>query len=82
MKKKILQKTKKMRTSLLALGAMSLMAAPAMASETGTLELNFDFTEMFSWAQVILDAMMPVLYITLGIGLAFIIISALKSAFR
>mgnify|MGYP000996682312 CR=1 FL=1 len=40
MKKKILEKTKKMRTSLMAIGAMSLMATPAMASETG-LVLNF-----------------------------------------
>lgn len=46
------------------------------------LVLNFDFAQMFSWTQTILDAMMPVIYITLGISLAFVIISALKRAFN
>ncbi|NDL67703.1 hypothetical protein [Anaerotalea alkaliphila] len=44
--------------------------------------LDMDLTQMFTWTQSILDAMMPVIYITLGISLAFIIIKALKSAFN
>lgn len=50
--------------------------------ETPALELNFDMAQMFNWTQTILDAMMPVLYISLGIGLAFIVIRALKGAFN
>ncbi len=46
------------------------------------LSLNFNMSEMFSWTQMILDVMLPVLYITLGVSLAFIIIRALKQAFN
>lgn len=60
------------------------MAVPCFATdgtETTSLAFNFEATEMFSWANMMLDAMMPVVYITLGISLAFIIIAALKAAF-
>jgi len=57
-----------------------LMATTALCEET-TLELNFSASEMFSWTQMILDVMMPILYITLGVSLAFIVIRALKQAF-
>lgn len=50
--------------------------------EDPALTLNFNMDEMFSWTQMILDVMLPVLYITLGVSLAFIIIRALKSAFQ
>lgn len=55
--------------------------APAFASTT-TLTFNFDPAQMFTWTNTMLSALMPVLYITLGISLAFIIINALKYAFR
>lgn len=48
---------------------------------TEGLTFQFDPQAMFAWTQMMLDALMPVLYITLGISLAFIIIRALKSAF-
>ncbi|MDW5298740.1 MAG: hypothetical protein SA378_01160 [Sedimentibacter sp.] len=54
---------------------------PAFA-ETTSLTFNFDPAEMFTWTNTMLSALMPVLYITLGISLAFIIINALKYAFR
>ena len=59
------------------------MAVPCFAAEEGvtSLAFNFEAAEMFSWANMMLNAMMPVVYITLGISLAFIIIAALKSAF-
>ena len=61
------------------------MAVPCLATDgtetTTSLAFNFDAAEMFSWANMMLDAMMPVVYITLGISLSFIIIAALKSAF-
>jgi hypothetical protein len=63
----------------------SALAMPAYAegtSTTSTLTFNFDPSEMFTWTNTMLSALMPVLYITLGISLAFIIINALKYAFR
>lgn len=55
---------------------------PAFATEPTELTFNFDPAEMFNWTNTMLSALMPVLYITLGISLAFIIINALKYAFR
>lgn len=55
---------------------------PAFAEGGATLAFNFDPEEMFTWTNTMLSALMPVLYITLGISLAFIIINALKYAFR
>lgn len=61
---------------------MSLFAIGCFAAEGDpSLALNFNMTELFSWAQMILDCLMPVLYVTLGVSLAFIIANALKSAF-
>lgn len=55
---------------------------PTVTTSTGTsLKLNFDMAQLFSWAQMILDCLMPVLYVTLGVALAFVIANALKSAF-
>lgn len=48
----------------------------------GELVLNFDMTQLFQWAQMIIDVMMPIIYITLGIALGFMVIRALKSAFN
>lgn len=55
---------------------------PAFAESGASLAFNFDPAEMFTWTNTMLSALMPVLYITLGISLAFIIINALKYAFR
>ncbi|NDL67702.1 hypothetical protein [Anaerotalea alkaliphila] len=63
--------------ALLVVGA----ANTAHAVEPQGFALNFDPSQMFVWTQSIIDMMMPVVYITLGISLAFIIIRALKSAF-
>ncbi len=62
--------------------AGSTLALPAFATSSTTLTFNFDPAEMFTWTNTMLSALMPVLYITLGISLAFIIINALKYAFR
>lgn len=51
-------------------------------STTPTLEIEFDTSQMFAWAQTIITAMMPVLYIIMGVGLGFIVIRAFKSAFN
>lgn len=56
--------------------------AVTLLTTGASLEFNFDSAQMFQWTQSILNAMMPVLYISLGIGLAFIVIRALKGAFN
>ena len=66
--------------------ALTMAATVPAFAEGGTssssLTFNFDPAEMFTWTNTMLSALMPVLYITLGISLAFIIINALKYAFR
>lgn len=52
-----------------------------VAAETPTFVLDFDVASMFTWAQTIISALMPVVYITMGLGLGFLIINALKRAF-
>lgn len=52
------------------------------SSSPTSLEIDFDVTAMFSWAQTIISALMPVVYVTMGIGLGFLIIRALRSAFN
>lgn len=54
-----------------------------VCAEEGTgVDFNLDFAEMFKWTNMVLHMLMPVVYITLGVSLAFIIIGALKGAFR
>lgn len=79
MLKKLSKKAKVFITAL-ALTAASIV--PVYAEDGSSLSFNFDPAEMFSWTNTMLSALMPVLYITLGISLAFIIINALKYAFR
>lgn len=74
---------KKVAVSTALLTLTATVPAFAQSGATGaTLAFNFDPEEMFSWTNTMLSALMPVLYITLGISLAFIIINALKYAFR
>lgn len=76
-------KAKKVALTTAALTAAATVPAYAEGGTTGTsLAFNFDPAEMFTWTNTMLSALMPVLYITLGISLAFIIINALKYAFR
>ncbi|HHX11308.1 MAG TPA: hypothetical protein GX731_00675 [Clostridiales bacterium] len=60
---------------------ISMIAMPAFAS-TPTLEIDFSVENMFTWAQTIINALLPVVYVTMGIGLGFLIIRALRSAFN
>ena len=48
--------------------------------ETPTLDIDFNVSELFKYTQIIVSAMMPVIYITLGISLGFMITRALKNA--
>ena len=46
-----------------------------------TLNIDFEVTEMFSWAEMMINAMKPVMYITMGVGLAFLILGAFQAIF-
>ena len=61
---------------------MCYVAIGYCEGETPTLDIEFDTAQMFAWAQTIITAMMPVLYIIMGVGLGFIVIRAFKSAFN
>lgn len=74
--------SKKARVFITAMVLTVASIVPAYAGDDSTLSFNFDPAEMFSWTNTMLSALMPVLYITLGISLAFIIINALKYAFK
>ena len=56
-------------------------AVNVVASSTTTFDLDFDPTQMFTYANVITNSMMPLVYITAGFGLGFTIIYSLKNAF-
>lgn len=63
---------------------MSMPAITAFAAEgdpTG-IKVNFDTTQMFTFANIIIESLMPVVYITAGLGIGFLIINSLKNAFR
>jgi hypothetical protein len=62
----------------------ALMVATCHATDgtTPSLDIAFDVAECFSWAQTIISAMLPVVYITMGVSLGFLIIRAFKSAFN
>lgn len=73
-----------------AVAALALTAAVATAggtvvkaAEEGTsgISINFEPTQMFTYSNVIIDCLMPVVYITAGLSLGFTVIYALKSAF-
>ncbi|MEM0173428.1 MAG: hypothetical protein QXI16_02860 [Sulfolobaceae archaeon] len=53
-----------------------------MTTPAPSLQISFDTAQMFQWAQTMIDAMMPVVYIIMGVGLGFIVIRAFKSAFN
>lgn len=54
----------------------------ALASESTGIAVNFDTSQMFKFANVIIESLMPVVYITAGLGIGFLIINSLKNAFH
>lgn len=63
-------------------GTLMTAVCHAETSTSPSLDINFDVAECFSWAQTIISAMLPVVYITMGVSLGFLIIRAFKSAFN
>lgn len=64
----------------------ALTVAPAItafaAEGDSGIKVNFDTTQMFTFANIIIESLMPVVYITAGLGIGFLIINSLKNAFR
>lgn len=58
------------------------ITAFAAEGDASGISINFDTGQMFMFANVIIESMMPVVYITAGLGLGFMIINSLKAAFR
>lgn len=60
-------------------------AVPCFASDgtetTPALNIDFEVTEMFTWAEMMINAMKPVMYITMGVGLAFLVLGAFQAIF-
>jgi len=46
------------------------------------LSISIDMSQVFTYAGDIVDAMMPVILLTAGIGLGFVLVSKIISAFR
>lgn len=88
--KKIVEKVKKMKGKLMAFCALAIGAVAAGSNviakaeettATDAVKINFETTKLFEYANVIISALMPVVYITAGLALGFTIIYALKNAF-
>lgn len=82
---KLIRKERKSVSKILVIAmimAIVLSMAVFATPDPPTLTFDFDFSQMFTWTNSILSAMMPVVYITLGISLAFVILRALKQAFN
>ncbi|MDD3253695.1 MAG: hypothetical protein PHV18_14180 [Lachnospiraceae bacterium] len=65
-----------------AMTVVPTMSAFAAEGDASAISINFDTAQMFTFANVIIESMMPVVYITAGLGLGFMIINSLKAAFR
>ena len=60
--------------------ALPIAARADEPASTG-IAINFEPSQMFTYSNVIISCLMPVVYITAGLSLGFTVIYALKSAF-
>ena len=86
--KKFKEKVKKAFYAVGAGTTAAALALPVMAnaSDSGSssatgIQISFDPSQMFTYSNVIISCLMPVVYITAGLSLGFTVIYALKSAF-
>lgn len=85
----MLEKIKALKTKAICglyagtLAVSALGSTVARAEEAGSTGISIDFnpSEMFTYSNVIISCLMPVVYITAGLSLGFTVIYALKSAF-
>lgn len=64
-----------------AVGACASVSAFASESSGTGITINFEPSQMFTYSNVIIDCLMPVVYITAGLSLGFTVIYALRGAF-
>lgn len=83
---KALSLSTKAKTGAMVAVMSAACAVPAWAAEGVTdasgIAINFDIKQMFQFANIIIEALMPVVYITAGLGIGFLIINSLKNAFK
>ncbi len=75
----------KAKTGLMVAAMSTACAVPTFAQEGSSsagIAIDFDINQMFTFANIIIEALMPVVYITAGLGIGFLIINSLKAAFR
>lgn len=74
----------KAKTGLMVAAMSTACAVPTFAQEAegSGIAIDFDINQMFTFANIIIEALMPVVYITAGLGIGFLIINSLKAAFR
>lgn len=79
-----MKKLKKLVAVIIVLTVVMTVSVAAFCEQPEdppTLDIDFDVASMFSWSQIIINALMPVVYVVMGLGLGFLIINNLKRAF-
>lgn len=81
--KKRLSVKKKLMAILTTVACCVMTVVPAFAEGEASTGITIDFQpdQMFTYSNVIISCLMPVVYITAGLSLGFTVIYALKSAF-
>lgn len=46
------------------------------------MTLNIDVSQIFTYAEDIINSLLPVVYVVAGIGLGFVVVGKIISAFR
>lgn len=84
LKERFKNKAFALKTGVTTLALSTACVVPAFAAEgdSSGISINFDVTQMFKFANIIIDSLMPVVHITAGLGIGFLIINSLKNAFR
>lgn len=46
------------------------------------MTINIDVSQIFTYAEDVIDSMLPIIYVVAGIGLGFVVVGKIISAFR
>jgi hypothetical protein len=65
-----------------AVSALAVLAVLVMYLLQTSLEINLDINVLFTYANIILEALMPVVLISAGFALGMFILKQIASAFR
>jgi hypothetical protein len=61
---------------------MTVDIAKSNRKEVKSMSFSINMTEIFSYASMIVNALMPVVLVTGGIALGFVVVGKIISAFR